>query len=177
MRYVALLRAINVGGHTVKMEQLSALFASMGFTDVETVIASGNVLFSTRAGKPELLEAKIEQQLQRALGYEVATFLRQREALESIVAFDPLPLMAAPADDHVLSVAFLKEPPVPEAERALIALRNEVDDFVVRGREVYWLRRTRRLDSQVAGPRFEKTLRLPATARNITTVRKLALKA
>lgn len=177
MRYVALLRAINVGGHTVKMDQLKAIFAEMGFTDVETVIASGNVIFSTRAGKPEALEAKIESALARALGYDVTTFLRQRDALQSVVAFDPFPLMAPAEDDHVLSVAFLKEAPAPEAERTLLALRNDVDDFVIRGREVYWLRRTRRLESQVAGPRFERALRLAATARNITTVRKLALKA
>ena len=48
-RYVAFLRAINVGGHVVKMERLRALFEDLGFAKVETLIASGNVIFETRA--------------------------------------------------------------------------------------------------------------------------------
>jgi len=46
-RYIAFLRAINVGGHTVKMEHLRGIFESMGFSNVETFIASGNVIFAS----------------------------------------------------------------------------------------------------------------------------------
>jgi uncharacterized protein (DUF1697 family) len=49
-KYIAFLRAINVGGHIVKMKDLRELFGSLGFTGVETVLASGNVVFETRAG-------------------------------------------------------------------------------------------------------------------------------
>ena len=52
-RYVAFLRAINVGGHVVKMEALRKLFESMGFQRVETYIASGNVIFDSEARKTE----------------------------------------------------------------------------------------------------------------------------
>ena len=176
-RYVALLRAINVGGHTVRMEDLRALFVEMGFADVESVIASGNVLFSSRSGTAATVETKIERALASALGYEVTTFIRQREELEAVVKVEALSQMSPAAEDHVLSVAFLKRAPDPDAVRALLALRNDVDDFLVRGREVFWLRRTRQQAGQVAGPRFERTLRLSATVRNITTVRKLSLKA
>ena len=75
-RYVALLRAINVGGHVVKMEKLRALFDELAFKDVETVIASGNVLFSSGAPNAAALEEKIERHLKAALGYEVTTFIR-----------------------------------------------------------------------------------------------------
>ena len=61
-RYVAFLRAINVGGHTVKMDALRAHLAALGFADVQTFIASGNVLF-TAPGDPAALEAQIEAHL------------------------------------------------------------------------------------------------------------------
>ena len=51
-RYVALLRAINVGGHTVKMDALRKHFSRMGFANVETFIASGNVIFDAKASEP-----------------------------------------------------------------------------------------------------------------------------
>ena len=84
-RYIAFLRAINVGGHTVKMDALRVLFESLGFINVETFIASGNVLFETPDGDPQEMETKIEACLRSALGYEVATFIRTRAELAAIV--------------------------------------------------------------------------------------------
>ena len=55
-RYVALLRAINVGGRNVKMAELCALFEQARLTDVQSVIASGNVLFASRSGDSVALE-------------------------------------------------------------------------------------------------------------------------
>jgi uncharacterized protein (DUF1697 family) len=176
-RHVALLRAINVGGRTVPMERLRGIFEELGCTEVETVIASGNVIFRGGGDPADALERTIERALGDALGFEVETFLRTRAELEAIVAFDPLPHLAPAQDDAVLSVVFLRAEPSPDAQQALLALRNEVDDFLVRGRDLYWLRRTRRAESQVAGPRLERTLQQRGTARNITTVRKLAQRA
>ncbi len=74
-RCIAFLRAINVGGHTVKMDDLRRLFESLGFTRGETFIASGNVVFETTSKNTTALERKIEKKLRDALGYEVATFI------------------------------------------------------------------------------------------------------
>ena len=57
-RYIAFLRAINVGGHTVKMDRLREIFESLGFANVETFIASGNVVFETTAGDTAALETQ-----------------------------------------------------------------------------------------------------------------------
>ena len=59
-RYLAFLRAINVGGHTVKMDALRHIFESLGFTSVETFIASGNVIFEAGQQDPAALEKAIE---------------------------------------------------------------------------------------------------------------------
>ena len=66
-RLVAFLRAINVGGHIVKMDQLRKLFAELGFANVETFIARGNVLFDSSSKSGPALEKKIEKHLKAAL--------------------------------------------------------------------------------------------------------------
>ncbi len=173
-RYAALLRAINVGGHVVTMARLRALFESLKLEDVATVIASGNVLFSARAGAGAQHERRIEAHLRAALGYEVATFLRRAGELAEIVAHRPFPAIDPLAADHVLSVIFLKQPLDAPARKALLSLQTDTDAFHVSGREAYWLRHGRISDSKVTPARLEKAVGGPATVRNITTVRKLA---
>ena len=78
-RFIAFLRAINVGGgRTVKMQSLRQVFESLGFSRVTTFIASGNVVFETTTKKTRALERKIERALKTALGYEVRTFVREK---------------------------------------------------------------------------------------------------
>src|SRR5512140_195973 len=89
-RKIAFLRAINVGGHVVKMDALRAIFSSLGFTDVETFIASGNVVFSAN-GSDSALETKIETALEKELGYAVATFVRSIDELGTIAARELFP--------------------------------------------------------------------------------------
>lgn len=170
--YVAFLRAINVGGHTVKMDRLRALFEEMGFDDVATFIASGNVIFQAK-GKAAALEARIEAHLKSSLGYEVVTFLRTPAELAAVAALHPFEDEAAA---HGLYVGFLKEPPTAEAREKLMALRADTVDFAVHGREVWWLSRISMADSRISNGSLEKALRMPATFRNVTTVRKLAAK-
>jgi uncharacterized protein (DUF1697 family) len=171
-RYVALLRAINVGGHVVKMETLRALFAELGLTDVETVIASGNVLFSSSARSTSALEEKLERHLGQALGYEVTTFVRTPAELAAIAGFEPFP--GEYRDGHTLSVAFLKQAPDTHIAERLHGMRTDYDELLLRGRELYWLARGRMTDSKVWKTPMEKVLGGPATLRNITTVRRLA---
>ena len=84
-RYAAFLRAINVGGRVVKMEALRRFFESLDFANVETVIASGNVLFDASSKSEKALEKKIQDHLHTKLGYEVATFVRSPAEMDAIV--------------------------------------------------------------------------------------------
>lgn len=68
-KLIAFLRAINVGGRNVKMAALRGLFEEIGLTDVETLIASGNVIFSSRFRNTISLQQKIEDHLQKSLGW------------------------------------------------------------------------------------------------------------
>ena len=172
-KHIALLRAINVGGHTVKMDQLRSLFEVLSLDNVSTFIASGNVLFESSTRAAGGLERKIERHLEQSLGYEVATFLRTPSELAATIehaAFSASVVRNA----HALWIGFLKQPPAAQELERLMALACKTDDFRVHGREIHWLRRATTSEAMITGAAVERALGAPMTARNVTTVRKLA---
>ena len=174
-RLIAFLRAINVGGHTVTMERLRKEFEGLGFADVETFIASGNVIFTARAGTTAAIEQKIETRLEKAFGFEVATFVRTAPEVAAIASHRPFPA-AQIGDGAAVYVGFVERPLDAAAARAVMTFKTEWDDFRVKGREVYWLRKTRQSDSPFKYVSLEKTLNIRATFRGINTVARLAAK-
>jgi uncharacterized protein (DUF1697 family) len=172
-RYIALLRAINVGGHVVKMDRLRGLFESFKCSNVSTFIASGNVIFDSRVANASALETSIEAGLARALGYPVATFLRSPDEMRE--AADDAAFTSAPPDASVY-VMFLKTAPTRQQKHAVKGMATALDEYDVRRREVYWLRRNYKARAGEPGPAIERVLTGPATMRNLTTVRKLAAK-
>ncbi len=175
-RYIAFLRAINVGGRRVKMDHLRKLFEALGFSNVETFIASGNVIFDSPAEDTRTLENRIEDHLRESLGYEVTTFVRSASELADISRHQPFDPSDLDAEGTSLYIAFLPTPPDAEVEQKLMAHRNEVDDFRIHRCEVYWLCRKKMSESEFSGALLEKTMGTPATVRNATTVQKLVAK-
>lgn len=170
-QYVAFLRAINVGGRTVKMERLRALFASRGYASVKTFIASGNVIFNYDGNDPAQLEREIETLLRAALGFEVATFVRSISTLAEIAAYEPFRGAGA---DAGLFVGLLRASPARVAQSRVVSLSSQTDEFHFHGRELYWLCRTRVSDSPVSGAVLERKLGMPITIRNARTIAGLA---
>jgi len=175
-KFIAFLRAINVGGHTVKMDDLRQLFEGLGFAKVETFIASGNVIFEAKSNNTRALQRKIENHLARALGYEVATFLRSIDDLDVINKYRPFSEAELNTQGNTLYVGFIAETPGKDAARKVEALATDVDDLKVNDREVYWLIRTSFSDSKISGALLEKTLGAKITLRNVNTVRRLLKK-
>ncbi len=175
-RYVAFLRAINVGGsHVVKMDALKAMFEDLGFTKVETFIASGNVIFETPSRDLGAVERRIERFLEKALGYEVVTFIRALEDVAAIARHRPFPA-AAMASAISLSVGLLKEPLPKAARAALLKLKTDIDDFHTDGSELYWICVSRQSESKISNAVFERTLKTKATFRGLRTIQRLAAK-
>jgi uncharacterized protein (DUF1697 family) len=175
-RLFAFLRAINVGGHTVSMAKLKSIFEDLGLVDVETFIASGNVIFTSPSKSLGTLERKIETGLQKSLGYEVKTFIRTAPELVALAAHGAFPegrIRSAGA----YCVGFLAQPLDAAATKALFALKTTIDDFHVHDREVYWLCKTRQAESTFSNVRFERATGAKVTFRGINTVAKLAAKA
>ena len=120
--YVAFLGGVNVGGHRVSMERLRAEMRSIGLEDARTFIASGNVIFTSRA-VAATLETRIEQRLEEQLGYAVPTFVRTAREVTSTAARDPFGELPATDSHYVL---FLRRPPTAGEKQATV-------DLVTRG--------------------------------------------
>lgn len=174
-RYFCFLRAINVGGHTVTMPALKKLFEKMGFSNVETFIASGNVVFETSKRDPRKIEQLISKNLHEALGYEVHSFVRTREELAAVDAFKPF----APGKvENAIAyhVGFGTGPYGDTHKKGVAGLQTATDDLRAEGHEIYWACTTRSSDSRVSGAAIEKALGGRTTLRNINTVRRLLAK-
>lgn len=166
-KYVALLRAINVGKRIVKMDRLRALFEEMGFGNVETFIASGQVIFDTRATDTGKLEAKIEKHLRTALGYDVDTFIRTPAELAQVAT-------KVYSGDRVLWVFFTKQTPGKAAREQMKKFESAGEVLEVHDREIFWIRSASSSTSKFTGTQLEKAIGMPATARNLNTVQRLA---
>ncbi len=175
-RYVAFLRAINVGGRVVRMDRLKSLFEEMPLSDVATYIASGNVIFTAAARAPAPLEAKIAAHLERRLGYAVPTFLRTPSELADVARARPFREVPLSNKGAALYVGFVSEAPASGVRKTLRGMKCATDEFEILGREVFWLCHKRMLESAYSGAQLEKALGTPATFRNINTVEKLAAK-
>ncbi|MBI5351412.1 MAG: DUF1697 domain-containing protein [Chloroflexi bacterium] len=174
-KYIAFLRAINVGGHNVKMDALRQIFESLELTNVETFIASGNVIFEVKTASVKTLEKKIEAKLKEELGYEVSTFIRSTAELAKIAkyrSFSQAKLDASAA----LNIGFLAEPLDEKSIQKLMSLKTDIDDFHFHGREIYWLCQIKQSDSKVSNAVIEKTLGVKCTLRGVNTVIKMAEK-
>ena len=173
-RYVAFLRAVNVGGRVVKMDVLRKAFESLGFARVETFIASGNVIFETRSTSPAALEKRIEGCLLETLGYRVDTFIRSEAEVRGIAAYDPF--RGRTLEGAATFVGLLAARPGTAARRVIDALQTEEELFHTHERELYWHRKPSMRMATFSGAVLEKAIGGPATMRNINTLKRLAAK-
>jgi uncharacterized protein (DUF1697 family) len=147
-RYVAFLRGINVGGRRATSDQLCSCLSEIGFDDVATFRASGNVIFAAGAAAPARdgaqdreaqLAARVEQAMLASLGYEVPVFLRSASEVRAIAAYEPFPAEIVQASAGKLQVLLLAAKPQPRAREEALALATDEDRLELRGRELYWL--------------------------------------
>jgi uncharacterized protein (DUF1697 family) len=175
-KYIAFLRAINVGGHTVKMDHLKTLFEKMGFKKVETFIASGNIVFETNLKNQNSIKQKIEQELEKTLGYNVATFIRTINELKTISEYKAFNDSDLNNENNFLYIGFLERSPSKENQNKVFTLQNEANEFHFNKNELYWLCRKNFSDSGIDGKKLEKALGMSLTMRNSTTVRNIIAK-
>ncbi len=173
MRYVALLRGINVGGNTmIKMESLRATFSSLGFENVKSYINSGNLAFDTAKTDDGKLAKKIRDAVKKDFEKEISIMVRSVAEIEEIIANNPYDGQFD--NDKDLHVFFLETELSSEKRELLLDLNSEAELISVRGRTVYYLLRISIVDSVMGKGFIDKKLKVPATARNWRTVKKLA---
>jgi uncharacterized protein (DUF1697 family) len=171
-RYVAFLRAINVGGHIVKMDRLRTLFEDMGLERVATFIASGNVIFQSSSTSTAALERKISSALEKALGYPVATFVRSAEEVARIAEHKAY--KESEVKEGSVFVCLLPDAIAIREQKMIAAMESPVDRLRVDQREIYWHAQKNFSGSQFSPARLEKALGRASTFRNVTTMRRIA---
>ncbi|MFZ5892725.1 MAG: DUF1697 domain-containing protein [Myxococcota bacterium] len=166
-RYAAFLRGVSP--MNAKMSELKACFESAGFSDVKTLLSSGNVVFGARSQSEKALETKAEAAMQKQLGKSFLTIVRAVEELGQLIDDDPFGSYRLPkAAKRVVS--FLREAP-----KAKLALPVEKD-----GARILELRERVVLTAYVPSPRgavfmnlIEKTFGEAVTTRTWDTVCKI----
>lgn len=173
MRYVALLRGINVGGKSMmKMEELRTCFEALGFTNVVSYINSGNLAFDTSKTPDAKLVEKIESGIEKDLGRAVPVMVREQQDIGRIIAANPF---EGEYESHKeMHVLFMKEEMPPEKREQLLAAAVPPERFAVAGREIYCHLPMGVADSLLGKGYIEKKLKVAVTARNWRTVMKLA---
>lgn len=167
-RYVALLRGVSP--MNAKMPELKRCFEDAGFTEVKTILSSGNVAFSTRTTPPARLERKIEAAMEADLDRGFATIVRPSAFLQSLIDDDPFAAFDLPANAKRV-VTFLRRPaqtklklPIERDDASILAMTDtEVFSAYVPGDK---------------GPVFmnllERSFGTDITTRTLDTVRKCA---
>ena len=108
MTYIAFLRAVNVGGRTVKMDRLREVFARLGFADIRTYIQSGNVFFKSAETDQNKLASLIEKAIEKEFGFETATIVRTVKQVQA--ALEQEPFKGIQADENTrLCVVFVNK--------------------------------------------------------------------
>lgn len=175
-RYVAFLRGMNLGRRRIKNEELRAHFEAMGFEEVATFRASGNVIFATPKREAEAkLAARVEAGLDERLGYDVPVFLRSAEELAAIAARRPFPAARVKKSKGKLQVSLLAKKPSAAAKKKVLALATDKDLLAIEGRELYWLPSGGLLESDLDLKAIEKLLG-PDTRRTMGTIEQIAAK-
>lgn len=169
--YIALLRGVNVGGNTLKMERLRELCAELGFTNTRTYVQSGNVVFQAKGSAAVVMRA-LEQKLAGETRLPVSVMVRTPAQLSQVVARNPF-LKDRTVDRARLHVTFLASSPPKDAAKRLAAIESGADHGCCLGQEIYLHCPTGYGNTKLSNTRLEKVLGVRASTRNWNTVNTL----
>jgi uncharacterized protein (DUF1697 family) len=172
--HIALLRAVNVGGHgVVAMSDLRALFAGLGFDDVRTLLQSGNVVFRSSGRSTAAVEKRLEMEAEKRLGLRTAFLVRSAKEWDAMIAGNPFRNEAERDPGHLV-IMCLKDAPEAAAVAALQAAIKGPEVVRAGSRHVYLVYPDGIGPSRLTIKVIEGKLGTQGTARNWNTVRKLA---
>jgi uncharacterized protein (DUF1697 family) len=161
--YVALLRAVNVAGTgKLPMSDLKAMCTDAGFLQVRTYIASGNVVFQSKAS-PTKVKADLEARLLAYVGKPVEVIVRTAAQMAAVLKANPFP-KAAP--NRTVAI-FLDEPPPPDALEHAVGVKDEAMRLGTREIFVHYA-------SGIGKSKLKIPIARRGSARNMNTIAKLA---
>ncbi len=171
--YVALLRAVNVGGKTLAMADLRAFAAALELGNPRTLLQSGNLVFNAAATSTDELERLLESRSKKRLGMKIECMVRSARELAAIITRNPFPAEAKADPAHLL-VMPLKDKPRAAALAALRAAIKGRETVAAVGRQLYIVYPDGIGRSKLTIAAIEKHLQTRGTGRNWNTLLKLA---
>ena len=172
MKHIILLRAVNVGGASLPMAELRTLMADLGATDVETYIQSGNAV-CVPPGDPDDFDRALEKAIETKYGFFRESISRTPEELKTALEAYPFDAEETKGEPKRSYISFMVEPPTKAAIELAQACETGDDSWEVIGRELHLFYANGAGNPSMKATSISRALKVPATARNLTTVRKL----
>ncbi|NDJ53394.1 MAG: DUF1697 domain-containing protein [Chloroflexi bacterium] len=171
--FISLLRGINVGGNKrIKMADLRTLYQSLGLTNVQSLLQSGNVSFESDLADHGAITAMIEAEIQRAYAFEVRVLLRNAEEFRS--SLEKHPFTAAQLQEPTkLLISYLSTMPTDTDIKTLKSGYDGSEDILWRGKELYVFYVNGMARSKLTNLYIERKLGMVSTGRNWNTVTKI----
>ena len=170
-RLIALLRAVNVGGRKLPMAELRPLCGELGWTEVETYIQSGNVVF-TAAGKPEALEAALEKAIEDRFGFRSDVMVRSAAQWRKVIEANPFPSESEAEPNRVL--AGLSKSSLKRDAAGVLAAKAAAGERVAEAAGALWFHYPAGVGASKLTPSLiDRAAGSPVTARNWRTMLKL----
>ena len=174
--HVAFLRGMNLGGRRITNDELAAAGAGLGFLDVGTYRASGNVFFRAPDGMaPDAVRPRLESGLEEALGYPVPAVLRTTERVAALGRVEPFPAEVVAATAGKLQVALVADAPDEATRAAVLEHATDEDHLAFDGQDLLWLPKQGISTSPIEWNAIEKLLGL-VTVRTRGTLAGIAKK-
>ncbi|MFP6580923.1 MAG: DUF1697 domain-containing protein [Candidatus Hydrogenedentota bacterium] len=174
MKYVSILRGINIGGHkSIKMADLRALYESLGFSGIESYIQSGNVAFTSTGGGRKAQINLIEAEIEETFGFHVPVLLRTRRELERTIENNPFTDLNMDDNETTVLVTFLSDKSTHQNVAKLQDSVRAPDRLSVLDKETYSYCPNGYAKSNLSNNLVEQKLGVDATTRNWKSVLKL----
>jgi uncharacterized protein (DUF1697 family) len=169
-KFAAFIRGINVGGITLKMEDIKGIFVGLGFNNVITYIQSGNIVFDSSETDKALLEERIRESIATKSNLDVAVFVKTKEQIQSLVSNNPF---GKTMDEKRSYVTMLDSVPAGGKLDAIKAINSAKEKFILKKDVVYSYYGNGYGKSKYTNNYFEKVFGVSATTRNWTTINKI----
>jgi len=170
---ICLLRGVNVGGHNlIKMDALKALCVSLKLKDPQTYVQSGNVIFSTEENDLAKLGTRIQDAIERKIGFRPNVMLRTAAEMRKVVARNPFAKRSG-IEPGKLLVNFLAADPGKDAREKALAIKIGPEEMHLIGREAYIYFPNGQGRSKLPWAAIERALGTSGTGRNWNSVTKM----
>ncbi len=172
LEFISLVRGINVGGKTLKMDKLKSIYESLNLKDVKTYIQSGNVLFNSKNKNIEKIRNELESQIKNQTDLSVTIIIRTQKELKKILESNPF-VNSGNEDIEHLYVTLLENESPKSSLKNLVPAKETKDAFKVAGKEIFLYCPDGYGRTVLSNDFFEKKLKMRATTRNWRTLNKL----